>query len=342
MTDELRRRLRGFTRPHLGQLVTWGLIYLAIAHSPRLPLSLDAPRAPGPVSVLSFLPDALLSSALVFDASLAILFVAGVIWALQVLLPWSSWLTVAACTVVGALHVENASRVHHVFHLTHVLLFVHALWYHFHHREIREALRRGVFWQSEICPAWAFHLSVLCIGAFHTFAGVSKLMTSGVQWADGVSLQLWLHLWGRRDSVLSSFLLAHRDAAVWLQVATLVVETGAVLAIVSARLRVAVGVGLLGLYAGISESFGFLFQYNAVLVAAFLLPTGALVDTACRRARAAMRVEVRLTGGRVSRALCRFVVSRLDLPGIVTLIDEPRRGAPPPPAKSELAHDDGP
>ena len=60
-----------------------------------------------------------------------------------------------------------------------LVLFVHAMWYHFHASDIRMALARRAFWLSRIYPVWADSLSLFCIGIYRSNAALSKLCVDG-------------------------------------------------------------------------------------------------------------------------------------------------------------------
>ena len=310
--------LSGFSRPLSGQLVIWILIYISITQTSWV-LSAAPTDRNVPVTALSFLPEQILASRSLFLVCRLGLLVGGVLWALQLVLPVSCWLSVGCMTAVVAMSYENSTHISHVYHLTNMVLLIHALWYQFHYREIRVALLKGVFWQSPLYPNWTFMLSVFCIALFHTYAGLSKLVVSGPEWANGVSLQLWVHLWGRDNSFVNELIVSNRQAAIALQVATLVIETTAIAAVFSRWFRFAIGVGLLGLYYGIVESFGFYFKYNAFLVAAFFLPCDQLLDSLSVFLRRRIRIPLTLSGSRFGRRLVKAVVSRVDMFGLIEL-----------------------
>jgi hypothetical protein len=246
----------------------------------------------GPATILSWLPSGLLGDPRVYHVAWTALTIASVLWACQLLVPWSAWAaTLAYVTAVAMVH-ENAASVSHSRNMTAVLLFIHALWYHIHRRQIAASLAAGAFWSTPLYPNWAWSLSLLYIGLFHTFAGLSKLAASGLGWANGTSLQLWVHLWGRPESCLRDVVLSSRSLALVLQIVTLVIETGAIVAVWSPLIRPWLGLALLGLYGGVIDVFGYAFQYNAAWVALFFLPVeriAARVASWIRVAPAALR-----------------------------------------------------
>jgi hypothetical protein len=139
MYAKFGKQLAECHRPHVGQCVTWALILVAVTQtSSRLPAT--SGERTGPVSVLSFLPDEIVAEPSLLLAARLALVAAGGLWALHLLLPYSSWLTAVLFTVVVALFNENSSRISHVFHLANLVMIVHALWFHFHWREIKRRL----------------------------------------------------------------------------------------------------------------------------------------------------------------------------------------------------------
>ena len=88
-------------------------------------------------------------------------------------------------------------------------------------------------------------------------------------------------------------MLGDRRIAALLQGATLVIETAGILALVP-RLRVWIGLGLLGFYAGVLLTFDYGFHLNAVLTAMYLLP----VDRWLKRRREKQIEEGSTVAGR--------------------------------------------
>lgn len=273
------------TRPHFGQLTLWVLLlcaqplaYYFVTHWGQ---HVKGPRT-GPATVLSFLPDSVLLSPLSIQVSGVLFTLGSLLWLAQVFVPWSGWLTSLAFTAVVALYVENATQVTHVAHVTNMLLLLHALWYHLYRNEIRGSLATGCFWSTALYPRWVHAAGVFYLGLFYGMSGLLKLLTSGPGWANGVSLQLWAHLWGEQDSVWTRFILEHRSLAVAMQYATLVGESSGLLAIFSRRLRPFIGLTLIGFHVGAICVFKWGFHANALMLALFFLPcdrwVGALVE----------------------------------------------------------------
>jgi hypothetical protein len=263
---------RLFTRstPHFTQLAIWLLLATALVAS-SVPFEANAGPRQGPSTLLSWLPDAVLSSDAVAWSFRGLLWVGAILWALNRLLPLSPWMTVVGLTGLWSLHVENATNTNHCFHLANNLLAIYAIWATVDAREIRAAIREGRYWTTPLVPRWVTLGCIAYIGLFHTAAGLSKLWFSGAGWASGITLQLWTHLWGRPWMPTTQWILASRTFTQWLQIGTLVVETAGILAIFP-RLRTLIGLATLSFYAGVLLTFDYGFQFNALFTALYLLP----------------------------------------------------------------------
>lgn len=316
-TDSREKPTSNF-RPHVGQFVIWGLLVHEIVLK-----RVNLPRSEGlrnnPATVLSFLPAELLASPLVFHCFRWLFVFAGILWILQLLLPLSSWVCVCAYTITNAMVFENSNHIEHTKNLANIVLFVHAMWYHFHANDIRTALARNSFWTCRIYPGWTYCLSLFCIAIYHSNAALSKVLASGLGWPNGLSLQLWIVLMGRQHSLANRFILSDRSTAAVMQWAVLFVEASAILAVFFPRLRVAIGVALLGLYVGIADSFGFSFLLNAFLVAAFCFPWAAIVDRARDVAERNLKVTITVTRGSWLERMLGFVVPRVDVLGVTQI-----------------------
>ena len=318
MATELRDKLTSHFKPHVGQVVIWGLLLHEIVLK-----RVNFPHAEGlrksPATILSFLPVEILTSPLVFHCFRWLFVLAGILWILQLLLPLSSWVCVFAYTITIAMVFENSSHIEHTKNLANIVLFVHAMWYHFHASDIRTALARNSFWISAIYPGWIYCLSLFCIAVYHSNAALSKLLESGLSWPNGLSLQLWIALMGREHSLANTLILSNRSTAALMQWAVLFVEASAILAVFFPRLRIAIGVALLGLYIAIADAFGFSFLLNAFLVAAFCFPWSAIVDKACDVAARSRKVTISVARSGLLARILGFIVPRVDVLGVTQI-----------------------
>jgi hypothetical protein len=258
------------TLPHFNQLVIWSLLTTALLLA-LWPFQLLQGSRAGTASLLCWLPDAIVYNAWAWSALRLALFAGCSLWMLQRLLPWSCWLVVFAFTALWSLHVETTYNTAHIFHMANMLLIVQAIWITADAPLIRARLRDGTYYQRPLVPRWVSLASIAYIGIFHTAAGLSKLLFSGTNWANGISLQLWTYLWGRPWSPTTKLLLTSRGITQALQVLTLIFETAGVLALFP-RLRPLIGWGLLAFYAGVLATFDYGFQFNAFFTALYFLP----------------------------------------------------------------------
>lgn len=268
-SDLLTRR----TLPHFGQLINW----LLLASSTVLLVWSFEPHTGDrqyPTTVLSWLPTETLLSPVFLWLCRGMLCIGGLLWAFNRWLPWSCWVATAGFTALWSLHVETTHNTAHIYNLPNMLMIVQALWATFEAREIRAAIQAGRYYQTPLYPHWVFLTGVAYIGLFHTAAGLTKLHYSGPGWANGVSLQLWTHLWGHSWAPSTWLILSSRTFTRILQAATLVIETAGVLAIFP-RLRPWIGLAILGFYAGVLLTFDYGFYFNALFTGLYLLPVEA-------------------------------------------------------------------
>jgi hypothetical protein len=258
------------SRPHFTQLALWLLLATALAAGSWPMIVQPGPRQ-GPATLLFWLPSSVLASDATFWTFRGVLWIGAILWAFNRLLPLSPWMTVVGMTGLWSLHVENTTNTSHCFHMANNLLAIYAIWETVDCREIRAAIGEKRYWQTPLVPRWVTLGCIAYIGLFHTAAGLSKLTFGGPQWASGISLQIWTHLWGRPWMPTTQWILASRAFTQWLQIGTLAIETAGILAIFP-RLRTLIGIATLGFYAGVLLTFDYGFQFNALFTALYLLP----------------------------------------------------------------------
>lgn len=257
--------------PHFGQLINWCLLGTAVALLIFVPLEMREGPRQIPTTLFFWLPHAWITSPVVSWGSRAAIVVGGLLWLFNRGLPWSCWLTTAGFTVLWSIHVETTYNTAHIFNLPNMLLVIQSLWITFETQEIKAAVRAGKFYQTPLLPRWVVLTGIAYIGLFHTAAGLHKLFYSGPGWANGISLQLWTHLWGHSWAPSTWLILSSRTFTQILQAATLVIETAGVLAIFP-RLRTWIGLGIIGFYVGVLLTFDYGFHFNALFTALYLLP----------------------------------------------------------------------
>lgn len=278
-------RLNERSLPHFNQLVIWVLLGTGVFLACWLFGPAEGSRQGGS-TLIFWLPDALLDSPWLFWIFRGLLAIGILLWLGQRWLPWSCWLVVLGFTGLWSMHVENTYNTAHIFNMANMLLVIQAIWITADAPAIRRAIAQGRYWTTPLVPRWVSLASIAYIGLFHTAAGLSKLTTSGSQWTTGVPLQIWTYLWGYPASPTTQMILSSRSFTQVLQVLTLIVETAGILAIVP-RLRLWIGLGLLGFYLGVLATFDYGFQFNAALTTLYLLPLEPwLSNRAARRSPA--------------------------------------------------------
>jgi hypothetical protein len=274
-------RLGERTLPQFNQFVICTLLAIAAVLA-IWPFDIQVGERAGVASLLWWLPDDAVHSRWTWLALRGLLLVGSLLWLNQLWLPWSCWLVLVAFTGLWSLHVETTYNTAHIFHMANMLLVIQAIWITSDAPLIRARLRDGTYWQTPLVPHWVSLASIAYIGIFHTAAGLSKLLFSGPQWANGTSLQLWTYLWGRRWSPTTQLMLGSRWFTQSLQVLTLVFETAGLLAIFP-RLRPIIGWGLIAFYVGVLATFDYGFQFNALLTALYFLPFERAITAAATR-----------------------------------------------------------
>lgn len=218
------------------------------------------------VTVLSRVPQAELQDPMVVHGFQAVVVLSSVLWLLNWLTPLSCWVAVLSFAGLSALRIENSTQLCHSYWLVWMLMAVHALWYTFYSSALRGLRNSGTNdgfpdprhtarrHASRCYPAWVLWLSVFVLAWFHTLSGVGKWMVvdptgaNGWNWADGVSLQLWLQSFGNPNSRLVQFLLQDVNVARVVQQTILGIELAAILAVLSPMFRRLVGVALVVYY----------------------------------------------------------------------------------------------
>lgn len=237
----------------------------------------DGPRTGVAVSLVSWWPESWIRSPGVYFAVRVWLLLSAVAWASWWRIPWSCWSTVIAFTLLWSLRMENVTNGAHIFNVTNTLLFIHALWFQFCHRELLLARAANRVASACVYPRWVFWLSVFYLGWFHSLAGWTKLWVSGPGWGDGTSLQLWMSLFAEPRSPLVWPVMADRTFASVLQTGSLWIESLSLLCILGRWPRYVVGLALTGFYLGVLGTFTmFGFHFNLLLVIWFLLPVDRL------------------------------------------------------------------
>ena len=277
------------SRPFFGQFSLWVLLLASM----YLVGSLDGGyphRDKGvTVSVIGYILSAsVFSNEQLFELCRYAFFAASLCWFFRKFLPVSSWLTVILYTVTISFYWENLPWFRHKYVLPNWLLLVYALWMHFYQDDIRAARKEKRFWNTALFPNWVLFLSVFSIAVLYTYSGISKLRWVGWEWGNGLSLQIWMTLFGDSDSWITRLILSDRLYAMVLQSGTLLLECLAFLAIFSRRCRIVIAVGLISLHLSVAMTFHIDFATNVVLLSVYFLPIDRLIPRLVARIRTAV------------------------------------------------------
>ena len=255
------------TTPKFGQHSIWLLLVFSVILAIQSPPNVEGERSETPATFLSQLPKEVLTSAATYEFVRWTLVLGAFGWAPQQFLPYTCWITAISAHVLIAMQLDNDWQSSHAFHITAWLLVIHALWFHYFREPISQAGKKKEFSKTPLYPRWVFLLSIFYIGIFHTLGGLTKLQTSGLNWANGVSLQLWVDNFGWHNSPTSQLLLNNRSLAWISQLTALVIQTGAILALFNRWLRFGIGVALIVGYVGLfSIFFDYALLLNCILV----------------------------------------------------------------------------
>lgn len=179
-----------------------------------------------------------LSNPLYFELSRGLFVLFGLLWCIQIFTPITSWLTSLSYLFFSSMIFENSPGAErHSIHMVPMVFLTFSLYYQFYYRELRESVSSTFKINKNIVgPSWGFDMLVLAIGMSHSWAGISKVVESGLGWANGTSLQLWVHLWGL-DNFLNKMVLSSKEFAIFSQWAVLIVEASAGVALCFKRYR---------------------------------------------------------------------------------------------------------
>lgn len=233
------------------------------------------------LSLLCFLPEAVIFNPRLFVALKLVFFASAVLWFLQRILPWSSTIAALSFTVLVSLSHDTNYYTPHLYHFENLYLLICATWQLLYRAPIAESLRCGRFWNTPLVPNWVNFLFLYYISLAYSFSGASKIFYSGLGWANGLSLQLWVKFLAesRLDNPIVQLLVSERVIAFAAQLTTLIAEAFCWLALFSLRLRVLLGVLLLGFHLTSEFVFGLGFYGNILGIFSVMIVQPLLTST---------------------------------------------------------------
>lgn len=201
-----------------------------------------------PISFLSFLPRHFLESQRAAFAVSCLTAVFLLLWGLRWKTRLTSTLSTVGFSLAATFYLQNLPFGDHRQSVL-LLLLTLLTWVEFSKKQEHFFLIAG---------------TLLC--SLYFFAGLEKLHYSGLDWAQGTSLQVFAHYLGRPDSFLRQLLLDHRSLAQVLQWAILILECGVLFLFIPGVLRWILLAGLLGFHLGLEEIFFYRFLPHYVLL----------------------------------------------------------------------------
>ena len=187
----------------------------------------------------------------------------AVLWALRRYVPWTSWAAVALFVLVESARQETSYLSDHEAYTVTMVLVLFAAWFTFDRARIRAG--------DLAMPRWLPLLAAAYLGWTYTMSGIVKLSASGLAWADGTSMRLWLANTGGDATALGALLSRSPGMSRALMTATLAVETLALPLALWRPAAIVLGVTMIVMHAASTWLFGVGFFGNIALCAIFLV-----------------------------------------------------------------------
>lgn len=221
----------------------------------RLPtVTNDAPRE-NYLSLLGLvLPEQTWSNSLVLTLGMVGFLVGTLLWVMSPRATLGAAIAVVGLILVGSFRVENELYARHQLFQPVAALAILAG---------GTALRRGKL----DLPAWIWTAVACAIGWGYTLSGLEKLSASGVGWADGTALRVWLAAFAP-DKPVASWLIGTPWAANLGQVIVLIAETTAVFGLGFRKTRLLVALVLLSFHLSMEWWMGLAFYPTEVILVA--------------------------------------------------------------------------
>ena len=247
------------------QLYLWLMALVALYQCWTFPLFDFSPRLEM-VTFLRVFPDTILYNPAIGFLLRLLSSISLILWCLNCGGALTAYLSSLTFFLFASLSAERSAYTSHQGNITCIALFLMSVWYQAHLREIRAAPCFLLVGRRFAFSAWVHNtlLITLCFG--YTWSGLTKLSQGGVQWADGLALQLWTLNVLEPRGLLSELLLKSRSLAGVFQIVTLFAETFALLALSGRYLRFLIGFLLLGFHIGGEMVFGFGFYANIIAI----------------------------------------------------------------------------
>ncbi len=259
-------------------LIAWGVHYLLAAQVfPREPYTA--------LSIFSYLPLWLwpVGEGLIY---LKLITLAGLLaWALNLVLVLSVPVALIGLTLVLSAAIAGQLYTVHDVHVVNTLLIFYGGWCLFRREERSRTARMYLVGRAAPYPLWLYRLSLFYLTVGYTYSGWTKLLQSGLPWANGVSLQLWCAGSSLRDSLPGALCLYDVRLSLIGQVIILFVESTCILAFLFSRARIFYGVTLLSFHLGVEVVLGLPFRGNCAAIFLLLILFPLLDREGCEARR---------------------------------------------------------
>lgn len=202
-----------------------------------------------PATILAFFPDAVFKVTEIYYLSTVAFFVSGFLWIQRYEPQKMAVITVILALVSESYFLQNVSWTDHRMGLPfYLLLLLAAREFFLTHKWLILGAQVGFVW-------------------FYCFTGFEKLYYDAT-WANGSTLQVFMHYFGRENSVIREWVLGNVRLAQIFQWCVLLIECGAVF-LLWRPLRYWVVAGLCLFHLGLEETFAYRYFIIAILLVRF-------------------------------------------------------------------------
>jgi len=164
------------------------------------------------ITPLGFLPEALIGS--IFFANLLQVFfiISAIFWIGGFFLRFIGLITTYFYIFHQSLYLERIIYADHSFYIVAQMLIIFGIWSFFYAN--KEDISSLCLIRKIVClkvittyPKWLIQLTLLSFTTFYGYSFLAKMVDSGLKWANGHSLQLWLFLWGDTSHIVTQMVL---------------------------------------------------------------------------------------------------------------------------------------
>ena len=216
------------------------------------------------LSLLGFLPNSIIFNPYLFIFLKLLVIVSIVMWIFAKALPISCWTSFIGYFTLICFTVESQLYTKHMYHIVNVSLFAFLLWEISDTRLSNHKQRQSI---TDL-PFWVYFIIIFYLSLGYTFSGTMKLYFSGIDWLDGIGLQVWVFT-AASDGPLRSIIIENVKIASILQCLVLIAETLCILVLFYPRLRLFFGIILVGFHISV-EIMADLQFYGNILIGTVL------------------------------------------------------------------------